>query len=200
MNDTFSTGRGERLLAEIIREEDIMTDVTAINEYFAGLNSEGAGRDHMIVQIMGDMGLTLNKATNEYARWARETGVSSPVISYKKEALNWLADNYPVDQWDHEAVRESVAGLQTEFEVKESTARDYCRAYSDQLKVPHPVLNPREAIFSWICENVDHMGRDELRKGLKAYAVNNLGRSPSNANEYVKGLDLHFAIMDSKGA
>ena len=41
------------------------------------------------------------------------------------------------------------------------------------------------------------MERDELREEFLLYAVNVLGRSKSNANEYAKGLDLHFYILDN---
>lgn len=159
----------------------------------------GETRDQIIIGLVGE-GMSLNGATNAYASYAKVNGLTASVSSHKDEALEYLADAYPIDDWTPTAVTRAVVEITDKFSVAESTARDYCKAYSKQLDVEHPVADPRAAMFQWIIDNVDHMSREELRKEFIRYATVELGRSKSNANEYAKGLDLHFAIVDAQGA
>jgi hypothetical protein len=168
-----------------------------IDTIIADLVDQGLTRDGIIIHLVSDGNRTLNFATNAYAAYARENGLTKTIISHKSEALEYLADMYPLDKWTPDAVLDAIAYLADEYGVALSTARDYCKAYSDTLGIPLPNTDPRAAMFTYITENINHKSRDELRAGFLDYAVNTLGRSKSNANEYAKGLDLHFHIIDN---
>jgi len=164
---------------------------TIIADYLA----EGMSRDAVIIKLATDHGMTINKATNEYAAYAKEAGLTSSVTSHKDAALESLATGYQPENWTAKAVKDAILDLVELYGVAESTARDYCKAYSKQLGVDHPVEDPRAAMFQYLVDHAPHMSYDELKAGFKAYAKDELGRSPSNINEYWKGYDLHLALM-----
>lgn len=157
-------------------------------------------RDQIIISMMSKYDYTLNKATQTYGKYAKANGLTSTVASHKDAAIKFLETVNLTRPWDAHTVKDSVIDMIDKFGIAESTARDYAKAYSEKLKVEHPVEDPRAMIFAWVVANVNHMSRDELKKGLIEYACGPLGRSRSNANEYAKGLDLHFAIMDARYA
>jgi len=162
---------------------------TAIRTAYA----DQQGRDQIIINLVADHGLSLNAATKAYATIAKEEGWNSAPTSRKGEALAILQDRYPADSWDAAAVRDSVIELASELAVQESTARDYCRAYSDQLGIPHPVVDPRTAMFQWFAEH-DGEEPEAMKIAFLEYAIEELGRSRSNANEYWKGYELHLYL------
>lgn len=174
--------------------------MNAIDTRIADLLDQGKDRDGVIIELVSGGDYTLNSATNAYAAYARANGLTRAVVSYKDDALAQLTEKYADGGWNPQAVLDEMANLQEDYGVADSTARDYCKAYSDSIGVPLPSVDPRAAMFDWITANLPHMGRDELRKAFLKYAVEDLGRSKSNANEYAKGLDLHFHIMDSQDA
>lgn len=147
-------------------------------------------RDAIIIELVTAHGVTLNKATSMYAAYAKENGLTSAATSHKESALDWLDTQYDVATWDVTAVRESVVELQSRYDVAESTARDYTKAFSKQLEVAHPSENPRDLIFAWFKDNATTATKEEF----KAYAKS-IGRSESNANEYWKGYELHLHIV-----
>jgi hypothetical protein len=149
-------------------------------------------RDTLILAAVED-GASLNMATNAYAAFAKEAGITATVTSYKAEVLEGLSVEYDVDNWDADAVKEEVVRIVTGYSVAESTARDYCKAFSTLIGVVHPVLNPREAIFEWF-RDMAAEGSPITKKGFMEYAKS-LGRSQSNANEYWKGYELHLYLV-----
>lgn len=169
-----------------------------IDTIIAGLVEDGLTRDEVIINLVGTGNRTLNFATNAYAAYARENGLTKAIVSHKSEALAYLGATYVGEAWNPEAVLDAIAFMADEYGVAMSTARDYCKAYSDSLGVPLPSTDPRIAMFQYIRDNISHMSREELRASFLDYAVNTLGRSKSNANEYAKGLDLHFFLVDAE--
>ena len=151
--------------------------------------TDGLSRDEIIVKLVAEQGYTLSKATKAYAAYAKSAGLTNAIVSHKEEALNWLKEQYDdnPEEWTAQAVKDSVIELGDRHGIAESTARDYCKAYSQQLGVEHPVLDPRTAIFEWFKK---HDGNCTKKQFLD-YAINELNRSRSNANEYWKGYELH---------
>lgn len=147
-------------------------------------------RDGIIIELVTGYGLSLNKATNEYAKYAKDNGLTSAIVSHKDDAMAYLADTYGIDGWDADAVRGAVVELQARYDVAESTARDYTKAYSDSMGMVHPTSNPRDLIFAWFKDNAKTATKEEF----KAYAKS-IGRSESNANEYWKGYELHLHLV-----
>ena len=159
----------------------------------ATIVTNATSRDMAIITMVQELGYTLNKAQKAYADYAREAGIAPTVTSHKADALEWLSDRYTSESWDAMAVRESVVELQSEFEVAESTARDYTKAFSEQLGMDHPSENPRDIIFGWFKQRTT--AGDVIDKAdFMDFAVNELGRSQSNANEYWKGYELHIHL------
>jgi hypothetical protein len=151
----------------------------------------GMTRDQIIIALVTTYAVSVNKATTAYAAYAKANGLTTALVSYKTEALAYL-DNLG-GAWDADTVADAVIDLQDKFGVAESTARDYTKAYSDLLGVPHPIRDARELMFSWL---IAHAGHDpvDMKAKFKEYATD-LGRSPSNINEYWKGYELHLAIV-----
>jgi len=151
----------------------------------------GATRDEVIITLVTEQGYSLNKATKAYGHYAKEHGLTSSVVSHKGEALEYLNGAYPdgVD-WDAMAVKAEVVILSEKYGVAESTARDYCKAFSKEIGVDHPMVDPRARVFDWFLE---HDGAAEKEEFI-LYATEELGRSKSNANEYWKGYELHLYL------
>jgi hypothetical protein len=153
-------------------------------------------RDLIIIGLVTESGCTLNKATAQYAKYAKDNGTSTKVISHKADALVWLADAYDInnDDWDHVAVTHAIVTLQDKYQIAESTARDYTKAYSKELGVIHPKLDPRAAMFTWLKDN-HGMDQDAMKIAFKAYATDELQRSASNVNEYWKAYEFHLFMV-----
>lgn len=148
-------------------------------------------RDMNIIAAVQD-GQTLNAATKAYASWARDLGIGGlQIVSHKPEALADLLSEYGEAEMDVDTVRTAVASLQAAYEVAESTAKDYVRAHLDLFGHEWPVINPREAIFAWFKSQGDSADHAEFI----TFAVDGLGRSRSNANEYWKGFELHLHLV-----
>jgi len=160
-----------------------------MNTNIIALHDEDVSRDLIIIAMVNDDGMTINKATKEYAKVAKKEGWTTALVSHKDAALEYLAEEYD-DNWTPATVASAVVDLVDRYKVAESTARDYCKAYSKELKVDHPVADPREAIFDWFIANPNPL-KDEFIE----YATDTLGRSRSNANEYWKGFELHIALL-----
>ena len=167
-----------------------------MNTYIIDQHANGSARDAIIIGLVTEFDISINKATKEYATVARAEGWTVAATSHKEDALAVLASQYTIGSWDHQAVTDSVIELAARYDIAESTARDYTKAFSKSLDVVHPVLDPRAAMFEYLIENSPHMSYDELKDGFKAFAKS-LGRSPSNINEYWKGYDLHVALKDA---
>ena len=150
-------------------------------------------RDQIIITLVTEHGLSISKASNLYAKVAKAEGWVTGAVSHKDEALADLHNDYTADTWDAKAVKAAVVDLQDRYGIAESTARDYCKAFSEELGVDYPVEDPREAMFNWLIEH--HL--DGTKDDFKAYCKE-LGRSDSNINEYWKGLELHRAIIAAK--
>lgn len=161
---------------------------TELRTAIAAIIDTGAERDTAIITLMTEQSITLNMATNVYAEYARDTGLTTAKVSHKAEALSDLAEEYG-DDWTVKSVANAVIDLVDSYGVAESTARDYCKAYSDQLGVAHPISNPRAAIFDYLVAN------PECTKAEFKEFAQGLGRSDSNINEYWKGMELHRAIL-----
>jgi len=162
-----------------------------MDTYIKTAIDSGLNRDAIIIGLVTDEGLSLNKATNAYGKYARDNGLVTTIVSHKTEAMAELRERYAVDNWTVADVRAATVDLEHNYGVAESTARDYCKAYSKELGVPYPVENPREAMFQWFKDN----DGSATKEAFIEYAVKELGRSRSNANEYWKGYELHLFLM-----
>lgn len=172
----------------------ILTDTT--RDVLAQAHVDGLTRDQAIIILVTDHSHTLNKATKAYAEWAKEEGIAPTLTSHKDEVLTLLRGAYPKGKgWDAEAVKARVITLADEYGVAESTARDYCKAYSEELGVTHPVLDPKTAIFEWFRDN-RQLDVDAMKEAYMKFATGELKRSKSNANEYWKGYELHMYLND----
>lgn len=171
-----------------------MNTTTNYSDTIATLLEDSMNRDAIIIYLVTEHELSVNKATKVYGDYAREHGLTAAIVSYKADALQWLGDHHTKKTWTAKAVKDAVIDLSEEFKVAESTARDYCKAFSKQLGVDLPITDPREAIFAWF---IKHDG-DCTKEQFTAFAVEKLGRSKSNANEYWKGYELHLAIAAGK--
>lgn len=158
------------------------------SDLFDTFHEEGMGRDTAIITAVTS-GMTLNTATHHYAAWAKSKGLTSVIVSHKSEALEFLAAEYPT-QFNLDNVREALPIMVEKFSVAESTARDYAKAYCEQLGIEYPVINPRDAIFSWF-KSTDSVTKEAFMK----FATEELKRSQSNANEYWKGYELHLHLI-----
>lgn len=162
---------------------------TKSSELFDRLvNHDDMTRDQAIIAAV-IAGMTLNTATQHYAKWARAEGLTTALVSHKKEALDYLTDTYGGD-FTLENALEAIPVLVEKFSVAESTARDYAKAYCEGCGVDYPVVNPREAIFNWFKGN-----ESVTKEDFMTFAVEGLGRSQSNANEYWKGYELHLFLV-----
>lgn len=170
-----------------------MTDVNYVDLIVAARAADKS-RDDIIMEIY-ETGKSLNAATKIYARIAKQQGYTTAIVSHKAEALELLRADY-ADGWDAQAVARAVVDLVAKFGVAESTARDYSKAHSEYLGVAHPTADPRAAMFQFLIDNAPHMSYDELKGAFKEFALD-LGRSPSNINEYWKGYDLHIALTEA---
>lgn len=162
------------------------TTATAI----AGLYDDGTTDRTALIMAMVDKGASLNMATNGYSAFAKERGLTATIVSHKEEVLEGLSAEFDADSWTAEQVRIEVVNIVDGYGVAESTARDYCKAFSDLLGIEHPVADPRTAIFEWF----KAQGADADKDEFLAYAKS-LGRSRSNANEYWKGYELHLYLV-----
>jgi hypothetical protein len=160
-------------------------------------HTDGSTRDQIIINLHTEHGLSLNAATRLYADTAKAEGWTSATVSHKESALAYLRDRYEASTWDSTAVSEMVIELSSEYEVAESTARDYTKAFSKAINVAHPTTDPRTLMFQYLIDNASDMAYDDLKAGFKTYATD-LGRSASNINEYWKGYDLHLALVAAK--
>ena len=172
-----------------------MTVLTDNTRYaLAQAHVDGKSRDAAIVELVTLHSMTLNAATKAYAEWAKEEGIAPTLTSHKAEALDALRGAYPKGKgWDAKAVKDQVITLADQYGIAESTARDYCKAFSEELGMTHPVLNPRDAIFAWFKDQGDEAVKEEFM----AFATDpdGLNRSQSNANEYWKGYELHLFLI-----
>ena len=173
-----------------------MSNTNEVNAIIESGVDAGHIRDKIICALITSGECSLNGATKAYAAYAKSTGMTSAVVSYKKDAAAWLESKYAGSGWDASAVTESVVELQEEFAVAESTARDYCKAYSEELGVVHPVANPRQQMFQYLADNKDHVDYDTLKENFKLFGLS-IGRSKSNINEYWKGYDLHVFLTNA---
>lgn len=168
-----------------------------MNTYIQSQVASNVSRDLIIIGLVTEHNLSLSKATDTVAKYYKDNGLSKVIVSHKDAALELLAIRYESDQWDHKAVADAVLDLQAEYGVAESTARDYTKAYSSEvLKVPHPKLDPRLAIFEWFRDVAPTLEGDmtHRKEVYMEYATKELGRSKSNANEYWKGYELHMFL------
>lgn len=167
--------------------------------------TDGASRDEVIIRAVSEGGMSLNAATKAYAEYAREHGLTRQTTSHKEAALDRLRELYGdrvLDEgaeavWTADTVRDEVIEMAAEYEVVESTARDYAKAFSEELGVAHPTSNPRERMFQFLID-MDARGVAD-KEAFMEFAVGELGRSRSNANEYWKGYELHLAIVAARG-
>ena len=163
------------------------------DQLIEALLNEGNKRDDIIIAMVCDHKMSIDKATKLYAAYAKDHGLTKVIVSHKDAALEMLATEYPEDNWDASAVKHAIVDLVDQFGVAESTARDYCKAYStDVLGVKLPTEDPRAAIFQWF---VDHDGT-AVKDDFIQFALE-LGRSRSNANEYWKGYELHLHLAQA---
>jgi len=168
-----------------------MTDTNIIATIEMAVN-DGDTRDTIIIKLVTDYGISIDKATKEYASYAKDNGLTKAIVSHKVEALEWLTATYPTADWTANAVKAAIIDLMDAHGVAESTARDYCKAYSKQLGMASiPMVDPRQAIFAWFL----NAGLDADKQDFIDYAMLDLGRSRSNANEYWKGYELHCFLV-----
>lgn len=157
-----------------------------------------ADRDAAILWAYGrGNGATLNMADKAYGMAGLKLGGGAPV-SRKEEALEWLASEYGT-RWDADAVRTAIRAIVARFEVKEGTARDYTKAYSEELEVEHPTTastTDSDEVIAWVVEHYDDHADYESLKNALIEEFTARGRSRSNINEYTKGLRMHFAILN----
>ena len=166
------------------------------NEIIEAQVASNVSRDLIIITLVTEHKLTLNAATKAYGDYAKANGMVATVTSHKAEALEWLADTYT--EWDHVAVANAVIDLVAKYDIAESTARDYTKAYSkDVLGIDHPKLDPRAAIFDWFKNTASNYDYESgaCKEAFTKYATEELGRSKSNANEYWKGYELHMFLV-----
>lgn len=148
----------------------------------------GMSRDDIIVLLVTQKQMTLNAATKAYAAIAKESGWTSTIVSHKDDALAHISKQY--DTLDAATVKDLVIELVDEFDVAESTARDYIKAWCEQAGQEYPIENPREAIFAWFKAAGDTADKQEFMDFAES-----IGRSKSNANEYWKGYELHLHLI-----
>lgn len=156
------------------------------NEYDNGLS-----RDDIILILYREKDMSLNAATKAYAKVAKEHGWTTALTSHKDEALIFISDEMGGSEMTVEDIKPMVVEIQDRFDVADSTARDYIKAWCDEAGQAYPVANPRELIFAWFIAHAKSATKEEFMD----YAVEELGRSQSNANEYWKGYELHLAIV-----
>lgn len=161
-----------------------------VTAMIADAHAEGMTERDQLILAMVDKGASLNMATNAYSMFAKEAGLTSPMHSYKDEVLEGLAAEYDETNWTIDAVREETQRIVDGYQVAESTARDYCKAFSEVLGIEHPVLNPRDQIFAWFKAQGASANKDDFMEFAKG-----IGRSQSNANEYWKGYELHLYLI-----
>lgn len=162
---------------------------TEIRDLIIACHDADDSRDATIIALVSEHGMSLNAATKAYGEVAKAEGWTKALVSHKDAALEMLETAYGT-AWDAQTVKDAVIELAAEFGVAESTARDYCKAYSEALGVTHPILDPRAAMFDWLVANAEYGTKAEFKEFAK-----DLGRSDSNINEYWKGMELHRAIL-----
>jgi hypothetical protein len=150
----------------------------------------GLTRDQIIVLLVTEHAMSLNLATKAYAATAKFYGWTAALTSHKDAALIRIEDQFGDAIMVAADIKSLVIDLMDEFEVADSTARDYIKAWCADRQ-DYPVENPREAIFAWFIDHATTATKD----GFMDFAVQDLGRSQSNANEYWKGYELHLAIV-----
>ncbi len=163
--------------------------------YITEQHAAGDSRDQIIIGLVTGAGMTLNAATRLYQDVAKAEGWTTVPTSHKDGCLDELRELYADNMagWTAKAVTDAVVQWQADLGIAESTARDYCKAFSEEMGVPHPVRDYRTAIFEWFRDNAQS-DLDEMKKAYIEFACGELKRSRSNANEYWKGYELHLYL------
>lgn len=160
-----------------------------------GMMGDNLTRDAIIIRLVSEHGLTLNKATATYQEYAKDKGISKALVSKKDEAFEYMASLNDVEWDDSKWISDLMHDLRGEFGVAESTARDYIKAYAKEKGIIIPSADPRADLFVWL--KVNDGTYDDVAKMKEAFIEfgTALGRSRSNLNEYWKGYELHLFIM-----
>lgn len=149
-------------------------------------------RDTNIIAAYAAKDGTINAITKAYAKWAKAEGISTSLVSYKEEALELLAAEFP-DGIQIADIIGAVGLIEGQYGVVESTAKDYIKAYLHGRGEVYPVSDPRAMIFEWFKLAGDEADHDEFIAW--ACDEDGLNRSRSNANEYWKGFELHLHLI-----
>lgn len=143
-------------------------------------------------------GVTLNMAEKAYKITGLKLSGGAPA-SRKKEALEWLAATYPSsEEWLVKDVMSATRHIVSNFDVKENTAKEYCKQHSENLGVDHPIQTSTidsDEVIAWVVEHYDDHDDYESLKEALIEEFTARGRSRSNINEYTKGLRMHYAIL-----
>lgn len=165
-----------------------MTDTTSYTlDQMVEAHGEGTSRDDIIVAMIGS-GMTLNKAVQTYAAYAKEAGIETGKRSRKPEALELIGEldgtETAVD------LGERITKVVEQLGVTKDTARGYIKGVYETNDWTMPAVgSASEEMLEWLVENHD-CTQDEF----KTFA-SGLGRSSSNINEYWKGMTLHRRIL-----
>jgi hypothetical protein len=152
-------------------------------------------RDAVILDLVGNHGLTLNAATKAYVELRKAAGLHTGVVSRKEEAFELLSE---------ETGRELdprfwLPRLQTELEVSEGAARDYLKAYADEHGLTVKSGRQSDVVLDWIAAHAPSLdATDEAWEAFDAKLVawgKAEGRSSSNVNEFRKGVRLHRMLI-----
>lgn len=155
-------------------------------------------RDTLILALVQHHSCTLNMATKAYASFAKERGLTATITSHKADAMEWLSTEYDdAETISATTARGIVVDLVDRYSVAESTARDYLAAWFKEQGMEMPVDDPRTLIFQYLKDHQDDFlaHYQDAKDAFIEYACNDLGRSRSNANEYLKGMDLHLFLI-----
>ena len=152
-------------------------------------------RDQIIMDLVTTHGKTLNAATKLYVKLKKDAGLAVGIVSHKADAFKLLGDLNLADVIEPKPL---VDQLCVEFGVKPDTAMNYIRAYAEETGRTVKLQAASEAILDWIVTHAptvdDDAAWDEFDAEFKDWMTEQ-GKSPSNINEYRKGIRLHRMLV-----
>lgn len=152
-------------------------------------------RDSIIMSMVTNEGMSLNKATKEYVRLKKAAGLAVGVVSHRDDAMELLS----TQAWDGLVDPKPLVELLTsEFKVKADTAMNYIKMYAEENGHEVRSRMASEDILAYIVDRAPEGNADadwdNFILEFKAW-MSDQGKSNSNTNEYIKGIRLHRMLV-----
>ena len=155
---------------------------------------DAMSRDEVILDLV-KQGMSLNKASKEYVKLKKAAGYAVGVASHKDAAVAYLIEQAPASPIEPKPL---VKALVDKFEVTESTAMGYIRAYAEEHNLEVKSRSASTEVLDWIVANAPMTVDEDWDQFDEAFIawMESEGKSRNNINEYRKGLKLHVMLIN----